>query len=105
MDRILTSMYMMIEQSNANNSSIRREDFVKHGKDIEFFPGVTNWFDLINKFAEEMDVQVDHYIISSGMKEIIEGTEIAKEFKEIYASEYYYVDDVAVCQNIHQLYK
>ena len=90
MDSILTCMYKMIDKSNANHKSIRREDFVRLGEEIEFFPGVKEWFGLMNTFGDELDVNVEHYIISSGLKEIIEGTQIAKEFKEIYACEYYY---------------
>lgn len=33
---------------------------------------------------------MEHYIISSGLREIIEGSSISGEFKEIYASEFYY---------------
>lgn len=90
MDSILTCLYKMIEKSNANKKSIQRDDFVRLGKEIEFFPGVEGWFDLINAYADEIGVNVEHYIISSGLKEIIEGTSIAKEFEEIYACEYYY---------------
>ncbi len=90
MDSILTCMYKMIDKSNANHNSIKREDFVVLGKEIEFFPGVEKFFKHINKYADSINVNVEHYIISSGLKEIIEGTSIAKEFKEIYACEYYY---------------
>lgn len=90
MDSILTCLYKMIEKSNANKMSIRRNDFVRLGKEIEFFPGVEKWFDMINAYGDELGVNVEHYIISSGLKEIIEGTPIAKEFEQIYACEYYY---------------
>ncbi|MBN2879426.1 MAG: haloacid dehalogenase-like hydrolase [Clostridia bacterium] len=90
MDSILTCMYKMIDKSNANHNSIKREDFVKLGREIEFFPGVEKWFDLINAYGEELKLNVEHYIISSGIKEIIEGTPIAGEFNQIYACEYYY---------------
>ena len=90
MDSILTCMYKMIDKSNANHNSIQREDFVQLGSSIEFFPGVEKWFDEINKHGESLGLNVEHYIISSGLKEIIEGTTIAKEFREIYACEYYY---------------
>ncbi|MEX1375911.1 MAG: HAD family hydrolase [Eubacteriales bacterium] len=90
MDSILTCMYKMIDKSNANHNSIQREDFVRLGSEIEFFPGVEKWFDIINKHGESLGLNVEHFIISSGLKEIIEGTVIAKEFREIYACEYYY---------------
>ncbi|MDF2950088.1 MAG: hypothetical protein K0R07_2137, partial [Sedimentibacter sp.] len=54
--------------------------------------GLDTWFDRINHYGDELGVVVEHYIISSGLKEIIEGTSIAHEFKEIYAAEYCYND-------------
>jgi len=90
MDSILTCMYKMIDKSNSNHMSIKRDDFARLGKEIEFFPGVEGWFDLINEFGYKLGLNIEHYIISSGLKEIIEGTSIAKEFDEIYACEYFY---------------
>jgi hypothetical protein len=90
MDRILAYMYLMIEKSNAAHQSIHRDDFVKLGKDIEFFEGVLTWFDRINQYGKERGVTLEHYIISSGLKEIIEGSRIKKFFKEIYACEFHY---------------
>ena len=60
------------------------------GKDIKLFSGVDKWFERINNYGKELGVKVEHYIISSGVKEIIEGTLIGKQFKEIFASEFYY---------------
>ena len=60
------------------------------GRDIEYFPGVTDWFDRINAFGQSLGLEVEHYIISSGLKEIIEGTSIAREFKEIFAAFFVY---------------
>jgi hypothetical protein len=60
------------------------------GKIIELFDGVKTWFNRVNKFAESVGVEIEHYIISSGIKEMIEGSVIAKEFKEIYACEFMY---------------
>lgn len=90
MDRILAYMYLMIDRANASHTPIHRDDFVKLGKDIEFFPGVLEWFSTINDFAKKHGATIEHYIISSGLKEIIEGTKIAKEMKAIYACEFFY---------------
>jgi 2-hydroxy-3-keto-5-methylthiopentenyl-1-phosphate phosphatase len=90
MDRILAYMYLMISKSNSANKSIRRNDFVNMGKGIEFFPGVEEWFSRINDYGREQGVSIEHYIISSGLKEIIEGSSIKKHFKEIYACEFHY---------------
>jgi hypothetical protein len=54
---------------------------------------VLSWFDRINKYGKRYNIKIEHYIISSGMKEIIDGTKIAKYFKKIYACEYHYDKD------------
>ena len=69
---------------------LTREKLVKMGRDIVLYPGVEDWFRRINAFGAELGVQVEHYVISSGLREIIEGSGISHEFKEIYASEFYY---------------
>jgi hypothetical protein len=63
--------------------------------DIEYHPGVEGWFERINRYAQEAGVQVEHYVLSSGLKEIIEGTSIAKYFTRIYACEFLYKDGQA----------
>lgn len=90
MDGILAYMYTSIREAKLHSKPIRREDLVNHGKSVEFFKGVEGWFDRINAYAKEQGAEIEHYIISSGMKEIIEGTEIACKFKEIFACEYYF---------------
>ncbi|MGN0453406.1 MAG: HAD family hydrolase [Ruminococcus sp.] len=93
MDGILAYMYTSLKKAKEQGSPIKREILVNHGKSVELFKGVTTWFDRINSFGKELGVEVEHYIISSGLREIIEGTEIASQFKEIFACEYYYDDE------------
>ena len=90
MDQVLTYMYLMFNKTVINNMTLKRDYLNKIGDDIELFPGVIDWFERINKYGLEHGVQIEHYIISSGLKEIIEGSKIGKYFKEIYASEFYY---------------
>lgn len=90
MDGILAFMYTMIVESEKRGKPITRERLVEMGRSIELFPGVRDWFKRINAFGETQGVQVEHYVISSGLREIIEGSGIADDFKEIYASEFYY---------------
>ena len=97
MDSILAYMYMMLQKSKENNMPIRKSDFIKLGKHIEFFPGVLDYFERINQCALKMGIELEHYIISSGLTEIIEGTSIGKQFKKIYACKYLYdANQVAV---------
>ena len=90
MDQVLTYMYLMFQKTTLNNTVIKRNYLNSLGDDIELFPGVTSWFDRINKYGESKGIQIEHYIISSGLKEIIEGSKIGNNFKEIFASEFYY---------------
>ena len=89
MDGILTYMYLMQKMAKGT-LDITREKLTQLGEGVEFFPGVETWFDRINKIGEACGVTVEHYIISSGTYEIIQGTPIAKYFKRIYACRYMY---------------
>lgn len=89
MDKILAYMMTIIKKAG-HDISITKKDFNSLGKDIELFPGVETWFERVNKIAQEAHVNVEHYIISAGLKEIIQGTSIAPCFKEIYASSFLY---------------
>ena len=95
-DQILTYMALMIHEAQAKGLSLRREAFQESGKRVELFPGVVEWFDRINAYGAEHGVRVLHYINSSGLKEIIEGTPIADKFRKIYACSFLYnVDGIA----------
>ena len=89
-DGVLAYMYTMLREAEKKNLPFTRADLVDKGRGIVFFPGVEGWFRRINDYGETLGVQVEHYIISSGLREIIEGSSISGEFKEIYASEFYY---------------
>ena len=91
MDQNLAYMYMMRDKSRGR-VVFTKETLRNDGSKVKLFPGVSTWFDRINKYGESKGVIVEHYIISSGLKEMIEGTEVAEKFKKIYASSFYYDD-------------
>ena len=80
----------MLEKAKERGIPIKRESLKKYGEDVKLFNGVKDWFRRISDFGMDHGVIVEHYINSSGMKEMIEGTPIADEFKTIFASSYYY---------------
>ena len=97
MDGLLAYMYTMIQECAAPTIKLDRA-FLNHcGESIQLFPGVREWFARINAFGESLGVQVEHYVISSGLREIIEGSGIAQEFREIYACEFYYNENGDAC--------
>ena len=93
MDALLAYMYTMIAECKKRNIRMDRDYLVQCGKAMELFPGVRDWFSRINAFGESLGVQVEHYVLSSGLKEIIEGSGISHEFREIYACEFFYNEE------------
>lgn len=87
---ILSYMKLMFDEAKKSGLKLRRDDFRSFGKDIGLFEGVTEWFGLINDYGKAHGVSVEHYINSSGLAEIIEGTPIAHEFKRIFACTFLY---------------
>ena len=92
-ERILSYMYVMIAKAKEKGVKLTREFLQECGKNIKYHPGVTTWFDRINKYGLSKDVIVEHYIVSSGTKEILEGCSIYKEFKDVYGCEFLQGED------------
>lgn len=96
MNEILAYMQLMLEKGHEKKVRISKEAFKEHGKGIKFFDGVEAFFDVINAYAKSKGAHIDHYIISSGLRDILYGTSIAKHFKMMYASGYKFdIHDVA----------
>ncbi len=90
---LITYMHLMYQKAQEKGVHILRDDLVAQGRDVEFCPGVEKWFDLIKTYvdkASNSQVEVRHYLISSGLKEIVEGTKIYDQFYNVFASEYYF---------------
>ena len=89
MDQILAYMLTILQEAKGR-MPLTRSLFNELGRDVKLFDGIETWFERINLHGEKLGLEIEHYIISSGLKEIIEGTEITNRFKEIYAAEYCY---------------
>ena len=93
MDKNLAWMKLMLDKAKEDGRSIERSAFMELGKNVPLYPGVNEWFKLINGYAADRGIRTEHYIISSGLKEIIAGSEIAPHIHRIYASTFYYSPD------------
>ena len=82
---ILSYMKLMFDEAQKAGIKLRREDFKKFGEAVELYDGVLEWFSNVNEYGKQRGVKVEHYINSSGLTSMIEGTPIAKEFKRIFA--------------------
>lgn len=90
-DEILSYLGLLCEEDSKNgNNQLSEIKLLNHGKAIPLFPGVNTWFDRINKFAETNNIELYHYIVSSGLDVMIRGTKIGHKFKKIYACKYHY---------------
>ena len=87
---ILAYMKLMFDEARKNGIKLTREDFHLYGADIKLFDGVLEWFRNVNEYGRRHGVIIEHYINSSGLKEIIEGSPIAREFKHIFAGSFIY---------------
>lgn len=97
MDEVLAYMHLMLIKAKEQNLDLREGSFVKYGEKITFFEGVESYFERINAYAAEQNLHLEHFIISSGLREIVKGTRIAKHFKTIYASGFQYDDNGIAC--------
>ena len=93
MDGVLAYLYTMIEECKRKGKPLTRESLIESGRGIDLYPGVKEWFDRINLYGAAQGVQIEHYVISSGLKEIIEGSGIADKFTKIFACEFLYDSD------------
>lgn len=89
MDYNLAYMYEMVKKAEGN-FALTRAALNAYGAKVRLFPGVAEWFGRINSYGEKWGVKVEHYVISSGLKEMIEGSKIAHVFTKIYASGFYF---------------
>jgi hypothetical protein len=87
-EKTLGYIYTMIAECKKRGIKMTRSFLREQGKGIKFWPGVDTWFERINKFGEENGVEVEHYLVSSGNKEIVEGCSIYKYFKMVYGCEF-----------------
>lgn len=91
MDSNSAYMYLMLDLARGK-IVLNRENLAAYGSSIELYPGVAEWFDRINAYGRLHGIIVEHYILSSGLREMIDGTSIRKHFRAVFASSYYYND-------------
>lgn len=93
MDTNLAYMYKMVKEAHGK-IVLTRKSLEDYGAKVKLFDGVEEWFSRISTYGKENGVIVEHYIISSGLKEMIEGTSVGKAgvFEKIYASSFMFDD-------------
>ena len=92
-DQVTGSMYFFVKTAREMGIKLTRENFRKAGQNIIYFKGVEGWFDRMTAYGKELNLQVEHYIISAGYEEIIEGCKIYKYFKNVFGCSFAYGED------------
>lgn len=93
MDHILAYMYLMATKAREKHISLSPEALKEMGRDVQFFDGVKEWFTRINAYGDKLGLEVRHYILSCGLKSMIEGCGVANEFYNVFACDYLYDDN------------
>jgi len=94
-DMCLSMMGGVLSLVKGNGMRLTRDYLHSNGKNMEYYPGVAEWFEKINAIGASLGYEIEHFVISSGLKEIVEGSSIARYFKRIYANFYLYKDGEA----------
>jgi phosphoserine phosphatase len=82
--------YMWLTLEEAKRLGTTKKDFMSYGKDVKYFEGVEDWFDRINAYGKKLGIRIEHYLISSGLSEMVEGMSIYPKFTKVYANRYMY---------------
>ena len=95
-DPVLIYMHLLLEKMKSSSIPITPETFNNYGKKLKLFAGVDTWFDRINAYGKIKNIEIEHYIISAGIAEMIYGCSFSKDIKEVYACSYYYRENGVV---------
>lgn len=92
-DQVTGSMYYFTKTAREKGIRLTREFFCDAGKTITYFDGVEEWFERINAYGKKLDLEIEHYIISSGYEEIIAGSSIRHHFKDVFGCSFAFGED------------
>jgi hypothetical protein len=89
-DEIHAYMHLMLAKARAARLDLTEKAWRNHGENLKFYPGVEDWFDRQNKRAAELGLDLRHFILSSGNREMVLGSRIGRCFEKVYASAFIY---------------
>ena len=92
-DQITGSMYYFMKTAKEKGIKLTRENFSYCGTLVKYYEGVETWFERINKYGKQLGLQIEHYIISSGYEEILQGASICKYCKDVFGCSYAFGED------------
>ena len=96
--KYLAGMYLTVAKMFKKHVEVSRKSFSEYGSKVKLYEGVATWFDRVRKYGESRKVRVEHYIISAGFKEMLQGVKVGKRTLDkvvdrIYASSFFFGED------------
>jgi hypothetical protein len=91
-DEVLVYMWRILQDAKAKNIPVTKQTLAAFGAKVPLFPGVYGWFKRTKAFAADHGLELHHYVVSSGLFEMIQGCSIVHEFAHVFASKYMYDD-------------
>jgi hypothetical protein len=97
-DNILMYMQLMLQRARENGRPVTKTLLKEHGEDVKLFDGLKSdltgkgWFERIDAIGRKYGLEIEHYIISAGLEEMIEGCPIRPAFRHVFASKFAYDD-------------
>lgn len=89
-DEVLVYMQQMLLRARAAGQPVTRDALRVHGEDPLLFDGLDHWFDRIDAFSDDLGLELDHYVVSSGIEEMIDGCVLRPKFRQVFASRFMY---------------
>ena len=95
-DPTLAYLMLLEQQMRSAGLKVNAETFKKYGRELKLFKGVNEWFSRIKQFGKLHNIEIQHFIISSGLADVIKGCTFIKDINLVYASSYIYDDGKGV---------
>ncbi len=98
-DAVPAYLHKMLEVANEKKILLTKAELEAWGREAPLHQGTDTIFQRLKQTAEETNplVNLEFYVISSGIGDVIRNTKIAANFKDIWASEFHYEADGRAC--------
>ena len=93
-DPVPAYLYALLNESR-RNTAITRNDFISFARTLQPYPGLNQLLDQLKEVVKETDpqIEIEYYIISSGIEDIIRHCTFAHYFTDIWASNFHYSEN------------
>ncbi|MBF2759897.1 MAG: haloacid dehalogenase-like hydrolase [Ectothiorhodospiraceae bacterium AqS1] len=100
MDKICSYMFLLLDEARKKNKALTLESMGEIGRGLELRDGLQgedSWFERINELCDKAGLEAEHYVVTSGLAEIVEAVPIVNEGKiaRVFGSRFHYGENGA----------